>query len=186
MKKKLIAAVAALALVASVGAGATLAYLTDTTDAVVNTFTVGKVDIALDETVATINSAVAVSDNDGYNFSHVQPGDIYTKKPVVTVANDSEDCYVFVKLTNANSYLTTNMNTDSTSTNGYWISVGDNTYRWSKVLKAGDDVTVFSTVTVGDAVTEATEFTDITVVACAVQSANLSAEQAQAQAKFTK
>lgn len=48
-KKSLISMVVALSLVAVIMVGATLAYLTDTTEKVVNTFTIGNVDIDLDE-----------------------------------------------------------------------------------------------------------------------------------------
>lgn len=47
MKKKLVAGIAAVCLVATLGVGATLAYYTSTTEEVKNTFTVGNVKIDL-------------------------------------------------------------------------------------------------------------------------------------------
>lgn len=47
--KKIITMLAALALVGVVGAGSTLAYLTDTTDTVENVFTVGNVNVKVEE-----------------------------------------------------------------------------------------------------------------------------------------
>lgn len=49
MNKKLITMLAALGLVGCVGVGSTLAYLTDTTKTVENVFTVGKVDVEIEE-----------------------------------------------------------------------------------------------------------------------------------------
>ena len=49
MKKSLITMLVAIVLVAAVGVGATLAFLTDSTKEKVNTFTVGNVDIELTE-----------------------------------------------------------------------------------------------------------------------------------------
>lgn len=49
MKKKLVATLASVCLVAALGVGATLAYYTSTTEAAVNTFTVGDVDIKVTE-----------------------------------------------------------------------------------------------------------------------------------------
>ena len=53
MKKKILASVVAVALVACCVIGGTLAWLTDKTDSKVNTFTVGDVNIDLTETTTT-------------------------------------------------------------------------------------------------------------------------------------
>ena len=75
----------------------TLAYLTDT-EAVTNTFTVGKVGLSLDET-DTDNSS-ADKDRDQANVYHLLPGHTYDKDPIVHIDSDSEDCWVFVKVEN--------------------------------------------------------------------------------------
>ena len=49
-KAKLLTMLGAVALIGAIGVGSTLAYLSSTTDEVVNTFTVGEVKITLDET----------------------------------------------------------------------------------------------------------------------------------------
>lgn len=70
----------------------TLAYFT-AKETVVNTFTVGKVDIALNETDY---------DGDGdtqKNEYRLVPGTEYTKDPTITVKADSEDAYVRMILT---------------------------------------------------------------------------------------
>lgn len=84
MKKKIVALCLCVALLAVAIAGASLAYFTDKTDPIMNTFTVGKVDIELDETT-------------GENY-HVVPGTEIDKDPKVTVKANSEASYVFVKV----------------------------------------------------------------------------------------
>ena len=49
MKKKLVAALASVSLVATLGVGATLAYYTSVSEERVNTFTIGNVNIELTE-----------------------------------------------------------------------------------------------------------------------------------------
>lgn len=82
MKKILILSLAALLLVA-VSVGGTIAFLTDTTDAVTNVFTTSHVDITLEETEQTYKMI---------------PGAVLPKDPTVTVLADSEACWVFVKI----------------------------------------------------------------------------------------
>ncbi len=82
---------------ASILIGATLgtfAYLTSQ-DTVVNTFTVGDVEITLDETKVTadgkpVENAERVKEN---NY-HLVPGMTYTKDPTLTVVKGSEEAYV--------------------------------------------------------------------------------------------
>lgn len=73
----------------------TLAYLTDTTEKVTNTFTVGKVDISLDEACA---EGSQTNDKNGYKL-HLVPGVPVEKTPVVTVLEGSEACYVRIMMT---------------------------------------------------------------------------------------
>lgn len=102
MKKK-ITLVVALALVLVVGVFGTLAWLTDTTQTVTNTFTVGNVDITLAETGATTDN----NGNQAKSFKMV-PGVEIDKDPKVTVVNGSEDCWLFVKLTEGIGTVTVN------------------------------------------------------------------------------
>ncbi|MBQ2960411.1 MAG: hypothetical protein IJE09_04220 [Oscillospiraceae bacterium] len=91
MKKMLMMALAVI-LVVVISVSGTMAYFTDT-EAVVNTFTVGNIDITLDEKED--------EDGDGkVTFENILPGQTYDKHPVVTVLKDSEKCYVFVKVEN--------------------------------------------------------------------------------------
>lgn len=84
---------AVIALVISCVMG-TLAFLTDT-DEVVNTFTVGKVGITLDEAaVNTDGTLIEGADRVQGNSYHMIPGNTYIKDPTVTVTAGSEPSYV--------------------------------------------------------------------------------------------
>lgn len=67
-----------------VAVGGTIAWLTDTSEVVKNTFTESDVDISLAETTGTSYQMV--------------PGAKIPKDPKVTVEPNSEACYVFVKI----------------------------------------------------------------------------------------
>lgn len=85
----------------------TMAYLTDKTDDVVNTFTVGNVTLGgelqegLDETdVDEYGVPVQPAARTTSNEYKLVPGQAYTKDPTVHVNNKSEDSYIFVKVEN--------------------------------------------------------------------------------------
>lgn len=83
MKKKVLSIVAVV-LVLCCAIGGTLAWLADKTDPVVNTFTVGDINIDLDE-------------SDNLDLKMV-PGKTITKDPFVKVEANSEACWLFVKV----------------------------------------------------------------------------------------
>lgn len=96
--KALLLTLCAVLLVAASVLG-TMAYLTSTAK-VENTFTVGKVEIKLDE--AKVNAdgiPVEGADRVTANSYKLMPGTTYTKDPTVTVLNGSEDSYVRMKVT---------------------------------------------------------------------------------------
>ena len=93
-KKTLLMMVCAVMLVL-VSVMGTMAYLTST-DSVTNTFTVGNVAITLDET--DVDNSTADADRDKANAYNLLPGHKYTKDPIIHVAANSEDCYLFVKV----------------------------------------------------------------------------------------
>ena len=84
MKKKTVALLLALVMVFGAAIGGTIAWLTATTAEVKNTFTVGNIDIDLDE-------------SDDLDLKMV-PGKDITKDPEVTVKANSEACWLFVKI----------------------------------------------------------------------------------------
>ena len=97
---------AAIVLVVSAGVYATVAFMTDTEE-ITNTFTVGKVNISLDEAIVDPVSGKPLGGRtDDKNTYHLMPGRTYTKDPTVTVDEGSEDCYVrMVVLVNRRSEL---------------------------------------------------------------------------------
>jgi len=79
----------------------TMAYLMDS-DSAVNTFTVGKVDITVDETKVNPDGTTAVdpdAERVKSNEYHLLPGMTYLKDPTVTLLEDSEDAYIRMILT---------------------------------------------------------------------------------------
>lgn len=78
----------ALVLVVGCAVGGTIAWLTATTEPVVNTFTYGKIKIELAETTGTKYKII--------------PGVNISKDPKVTVKAGSEACWLFVKVGEAN------------------------------------------------------------------------------------
>lgn len=90
MKKKVLAIVLCVAIVACGAIAGTLAYLNVKTDTVKNTFTAGNVKIDLAETTGTEYKMI--------------PGYEITKDPTVTVEKGSEKCYLFVKLEKAGDF----------------------------------------------------------------------------------
>lgn len=97
-KTKLAVVLLALALLVGCAAGATLAWLIDTTEPIVNTFTVGDINITLTET-----DAIQGTNKLEKSFKMI-PGDTITKDPKVTVKGGSEACYLFVKIEEGNGF----------------------------------------------------------------------------------
>ena len=93
MKKKIISLCLVIALVATAIAGATLAYFTDYTDEAVNTFTVGNVNIELDEK-DTDDSTPNEERDTANTYEDIYPSPTVEKDPMVTVKGGSESSYV--------------------------------------------------------------------------------------------
>lgn len=94
MKKKILALCLVVVLAATAVIGGTLAYFTDTEEAT-NTFTIGNIDITLDEEKP---GADGERTDGGIAYENVMPGVAYAKDPVVTNIGDN-DAYVRVKVT---------------------------------------------------------------------------------------
>ena len=171
--KALLVVACALLLVAASVFG-TMAYLTST-DTVTNTFTVGKVNITLDEAkVNTDGTPVANAERVKANEYKLLPGHTYTKDPTVTVEEGSEDSYVRMKVKVENIDQLKAVFTDASyyGTNGVfllqklvggwdnakWASVGYEestdgkigTYEFRYYLKTGPAtlVPLFTTITI--------------------------------------
>ena len=72
--------------------GGTLAWLTDSTEPIVNVFTYGDINIELTETKGIFDSS-----SNSWLFK-MTPGKIIEKDPTVKVEAGSEDCWLFVKI----------------------------------------------------------------------------------------
>lgn len=84
---KIAALIAAIVLVIGCTAGGTVAWLVSKPNAITNVFTVGDINAELTETKTEFK---------------IVPGVVIAKDPVATVTANSEDCYLFVKLTEEN------------------------------------------------------------------------------------
>lgn len=114
-KKSLFTMVASLALVGAIGIGATFAYLSDTTDEVVNTFTVGA---GYEDQSLKLDEAPVDRDEDGKltadfeadrvktnEYTNLQPGEIIPKDPMVTLEAGSPKSYLFVSFDNVDEVV---------------------------------------------------------------------------------
>ena len=190
MKKKLMT-VLALVLVIAMSVAGTIAFLTDTTDPISNTFTVGKVDITLTETFNTDTDGD--QENDAWQAQLI-PGTTYTKDPVVTVTADSEDCWLFVKFEEKNGAATyLNYTSNLTAANGWTQGDGTNipaNVWYRAVNKAdstksfhlldGDTVKIDSTAVTNGTMNDAAN-AQLVYTAYACQSANMTVNAAWAE-----
>ena len=167
--KKVLAIALAVVLLVGVVIGGTMAWFTDKTQVIENTFTVGNIDIELEETDSDQDQD---PDKNAYKMI---PGWTITKDPVATVLENSEDCYLFVKLDKVNDfdkYMTYEMADGWTEleTGVYYreVTTGDADQEF-QIIK-NNTVTVKDTVTKGDmdALT-ATTYPKLNVTAYAVQ-----------------
>lgn len=96
--KILIVGISVIALLLST-IGGTIAWLTSKSETVTNTFTYGDINISISETDTNDN------DNNQYtNLYEMVPGKKITKDPVITVAKNSENCYLFVKIDKTDNF----------------------------------------------------------------------------------
>lgn len=119
-KNKLLIPIMVLILVIGV-VGGTLAWLTDKTETKVNTFTVGDINITLDETTREYKMV---------------PGNTIDKDPSITVKGNSEKCYLFVKVDEkGTTYTKDNEEVSKTFKDyiTYEVSDGENPNGWIKL-----------------------------------------------------
>lgn len=180
MKKKIVSLVLVFALALALGIGGTVAWLTAQTQSVVNTFTIGDINIKLDETKGTLGA------DNTRDFKFI-PGATLEKDPKVTVLAGSEACYVFVKIVEENNpevatnekaltYTLADGWTALDATSGvYWTTVSKADAVADKALPvlAGDKVTVSGKITETLAESMETTIPKFTFTAYAIQSENL-------------
>ena len=105
-KRKAVTAVLAAVVLLTGALFGTLAYFTDQ-ETVTNTFTIGKVGITLDEMDVKPDGTKDTDERVLENVYHLIPGTTYIKDPTIHVDEDSEDCYLFVKVENGISNVET-------------------------------------------------------------------------------
>ena len=159
MKKKTLALVLALTLLVAGVVGGTLAWLTDRTTEVKNTFTVGDINIDLTETTTDYKMV---------------PGNTIAKDPTVTVKANSEACWLFVKVTeseNLNNFITYTVDPGWTELESgvYYCEVPASAADQTFSVLAGDAVTVKSDVTRTMLETAKTDAPTLTFQAYAIQ-----------------
>ena len=183
--KKILALLLCAVLLIGATIAGTVAYLTSTAK-VENTFTAGKVKITLDEAKVDEYGEVYMKDSgekdDDGNVIYVPvaegdeearvsgnkyklvPGKTYIKDPTIHVSADSEECYLFAKITMGDKFTISGM-TD-------WTRItGTDVWYYNTTAKANDNVVVFKTITYSSAVAgeETPSESNIVVTAYAVQ-----------------
>lgn len=97
--KKILAMLLCAVLLVTGTVAVTVAYLKSTTTIVKNTFTIGELEITLDETkVDEYGNAVESEERVTANTYKLIPGHTYLKDPTVHVKAGSEESYVFMKV----------------------------------------------------------------------------------------
>lgn len=183
-KKALVMALCAVLLVA-VSVAATIAFLTSQ-DSVKNTFSVGKVEITLDEAdVDEYGTPIAGEERVKQNMYKLIPSHEYTKDPVVHFAAGSEASWLFVKVENDLAAIEADTTIeDQILANGWTklIIAGADVYYKAVFANEGTqavDYAVFEKFTVAeDADVSLYEAGDITITAYAIQADGLATADA--------
>lgn len=184
--RKVLLLVLCAALLVSASIMGTMAYLTDS-EANVNTFTVGKVYITMDEAdVDEYGVAIENADRVLANEYKLMPGHTYTKDPTIKVAEGSEDCWLFVTVANGIADIEGGSIAAQMKENGWTKIEGTDVYAYKEAVSANAEVPVFKSFTIKDDVTaetlkkyepvttgegenEVTTYSNITVTAYAIQ-----------------
>ena len=178
MKKRTLIILVALVAVFGMAVGGTIAWLTDQTKPITNTFTVGNINIELKETAT--------------EFKMV-PGVTIAKDPKITVVSGSEACYLFVKVeksTNLDDFISYTMATGWIELEGadgvYYMVVDATTSDTTFSVLADNQVTCKDSVTKAmmDDLTGTATYPTLTFTAYAVQQSG-SASAAAAWEKVT-
>ena len=187
-KNKLVATFSAVALLGVIGVGSTFAYLTDETATITNTFTLGNVNFddefgsGLRESAVSDESGSYV-DADGENkwtvisneYENLYAGEVVYKDPTVIMGKESENAWVFAKVTYNKDQYAIEWSED-------WVVVTENddyvVLAKTVAIKAKESSTIFTEVTVDKDITEETTLTDISVSAFAIQAAGFDSYEA--------
>ena len=184
--KRILLSVLALALVAALSVGATLAFLSDDDGQVRNKFTFASgMTVYLTEqkldgdgkvlTAKTGNETITTNNTKGYDYTGIVPGQTLNKEPWIDFETDV-DAYVFIKV---DGFVNGQLDTQDFNTTDWTKLYGDtNTangvYVYKQVVTPKDGkelegVKVFSTVTVGNLTNPTGSLSDVTIDVYAIQ-----------------
>lgn len=140
--KKMMSMIVAVALIAVIGVGATLAYFTDKAEAK-NVITMGHVDIDLTE--PGFDKEDGTEDN---TITNVTPNQEITKDPTITVAEGSADAYVraTITLNGLTDEQKTALMAGITINQGWFYNETEGYYYYNAKLTAGQQAVLFNTV----------------------------------------
>lgn len=216
-KKKMAMSITSVALVGAVVIGGTLAYLSDKSNMVTNTFNVGSgyteedghIGLWLDEKdVANPGGRTEI----GNEYEELLPGSIVEKDPTFHLTTGSTDSYVFAQVTGVDEMIAAGyfftvekpekLVDPQNAFNNKWVKVADNGvegdagYNGLYIYKDGVDdlvsggeamVPMFNWVKLGSGLNnekfEAITPSTVDIRGVAVQSANLTAGEAQVEAE---
>ncbi|MCR5641201.1 MAG: SipW-dependent-type signal peptide-containing protein [Lachnospiraceae bacterium] len=187
---KLVATLGAVALVAAVGVGSTLAYLTDETGTVTNTFTLGNVTFDEDMAGGLAENPVALNEDGKYvisdteewvtsnEYEKVTPNETVAKNPTAFVDADSENAWLFVRVSNSADYQAIDFDDAFTvvATTANYTDL-----RLTEEAVAGGQYEIFNQVTVAD-LENGAELDDITIKAALIQAEGVTAADAYGMA----
>lgn len=135
-KKKLGTALVSLALVGTIGVGATLAYLSDNTSTITNTFVIGNgIDITLTEQKYENGQIVngqrwdADTTAQTNSYPEIVANSEFTKDPTTTVKKGSNDCWVFMHVTGVDQFELVDINKDGTTD----LTIDNWSDEWTKI-----------------------------------------------------
>lgn len=183
---KFIIGTLAAALLLVIPVSSSLAWLTASSDPVVNYFAGSTIALTLDESPVDTDGKTTEGDRVKENHYKYVAGAVLDKDPTVTILKGSEECYVYVCVDNElpAELFTLNINTDA------WEQVGASEnmviYRYSSVVASSDEDTVltpiFTTVTISEDLTagdiEELGSRTLSVTAFAIQTASLETGEA--------
>lgn len=136
--KKTVALVVSIALLLCVGIGTTLAYLTDVTGDVVNTFTPSNVNTSVQETVTGTTKSNVRIQNEGNIQANIRAA------VVVTWQNAAGDVYGTEPVAGTDYNMSINTS-DQTNPAGKWELKADGFYYWSAPVAPGANTGVLIT-----------------------------------------
>ncbi|SFG43011.1 SipW-cognate class signal peptide [Lachnospiraceae bacterium C7] len=158
-KKKVATVLGSVGLIAAIGIGGTFAYLTDTTEKVSNTFTVGDVGIDLKESTVSTSSTKEEDKVQGLDiplgkYQYDTDGDEWTatenlyeglcanewvyKDPTIKIESGSQPAFLYAKIDNVNAKIDNVKVFKNINFTDKWVNITDQ-YKQAKGIT--DDIT---------------------------------------------